>query len=69
MIDPIPRADDADTAEQARSVDDGIDESSVLLGEFGDNVEADAGDVLEQQLAVSGDEDERPPVSRPRVAT
>ena len=60
MIDPIPHADDGDVAEQARSVDDDIDESEGVTGELRENWNADAGDLLEQQVAVPGDGEEQP---------
>jgi hypothetical protein len=60
MIDPIPHADDGDVAEQARSVYDDVDESEGLTGELRENSNADAGDLLEQQVAVPGDGEEQP---------
>jgi hypothetical protein len=60
MIDPIPHADDGDVAEQARSVDDDIDESEGVTGELRENWNADAGDLLEQQVAVPRDGEEHP---------
>lgn len=64
MIEPIPPADEADIAEQARFVDDGIDdECDPAPVELGENRDADAGDVLDQQLSVSGDDDDHPPAA------
>ena len=63
MIEPIPPADEADIAEQARPVDAGIDECDVGPDELGENRDADAGDVLDQQRSVSGDDDDHPPAA------
>ena len=50
---PIPPADKADIAEQARLVDAGIDElCDVVPDELGETRDADAGDALDQQRAV-----------------
>ncbi len=48
MIDPLPPADEADIAEQARPVDAGIDECDVVPDELVENRDADAGDVLDR---------------------
>ena len=37
MIEPLPPADEADIAEQARPVDAGIDECEVVPDELGEN--------------------------------
>ncbi|MBI3217690.1 MAG: hypothetical protein HYZ38_28105 [Mycobacterium sp.] len=59
MTEPIPSADEADLAEQSRSVDDDVDENDSLTADYDSPAEADIGDVLEQRLAVSDGEDER----------
>lgn len=51
MIDPIPQADDADIAEQARFVDDVI-EGDEPPGDLGTSWNADLGDLVEQRLAI-----------------
>jgi hypothetical protein len=62
-MEPIPHADEADVAEQARSVEDGLEEGGDEVegpaGELGDGPTADVADVLEQHVAVSAGEDER----------
>jgi hypothetical protein len=68
VIEPIPPADEADMAGQARLVDDGIDECDVVPDELGENRDADAGDMLDQQRSVSGDDDDHPPADG-RAAT
>jgi hypothetical protein len=50
-IEPIPQADDADIAEQARLVDDD-GEDDEPPGDLGASGNADLGDLLEQRLAV-----------------
>jgi hypothetical protein len=60
MIESIPHADATDIAEQDRSVDDDLDEGGYRPSELRDDFNADAADVLEQQLAVLSDDDERP---------
>lgn len=57
-MEPIPHADDADVAEQTRSVDDGLDDGAQPAGDLGADVTADAADVWEQHLAVSANEEE-----------
>jgi hypothetical protein len=57
MTEPIPHADEADIAEQARSVDDGIDQYDSLSGEYGDGQQEDADGGLEGQLAASDFDD------------
>ena len=61
MNEPIPDADEADIAEQARPVDDGIDEPDAVPDEHGETREADAGVLLDQQLVVCGHDDDHPP--------
>lgn len=59
MNEPFPHAGEADIAEQARLVDDGIDdEYDPVPDELGENRDADAGDLLDQQLSVSGHDDD-----------
>ena len=48
MIEPIPHAGEADIAEQARPLDDGIDEYDALPELLCDNQDADATDLLDQ---------------------
>jgi hypothetical protein len=57
VIEPIPHADEADIAKQARAVDDGIDERDTVPDELDENQDADAGDLLEEQLPVSAQDD------------
>jgi hypothetical protein len=68
MIKPIPHADEADIAEQARPVDDGIDECDAVPDELGENRDADAGDLVDQKLSVSGQDDDHPPAAGHAVA-
>jgi hypothetical protein len=63
MIEPVPHADDADIAEQARTVDDGIDECDALPDVLVESRDADAGDLLDQKLSVSGQDDDHPPAA------
>lgn len=63
VIEPIPRADEADIAEQARPVDDGIEECDALPDSLGDSWDADATDVFDQKLSVSGQDDDHPPAT------
>jgi hypothetical protein len=63
MIGSIPHGDEADIAEQARPIDDGIDECDAAPDLLGENRDADATDVLDQKLAVFGQDDDRPPAA------
>lgn len=69
MIKPIPHADEADIAEQTRPVDDGIDECDTVPDQLGENQDADAADLLDQKLSVSGQDDDDPPAAGRAVAT
>jgi hypothetical protein len=68
MIEPIPHADEADIAEQTRPVDDGIDECDTVPDQLGENQDADAADLLDQKLSVSGQDDDDPPAAGRAVA-
>ena len=68
MIEPIPNADEADTAEQARPADGGIEEHRPLPDVLGNNPDADAADIFEQQLSVSSQDDDHPPAADRAVA-
>jgi hypothetical protein len=63
MIEPIPDADEADVAEQTRPVDDDVDGWDAVPDELGDDHNADAGDALDQRLAIAADDDDHPPAS------
>ncbi len=63
MIESIPHADEADIAEQARPVDDDLEECNGLPGALGDNREADVADLFDQKLSVSGHDDDHPPTA------
>ena len=63
MIESIPHADEADIAEQARPVGDGIEECDTLPDALGDNRDADVADLIDQKLSVSGQDDDHPPVA------
>ncbi len=60
VIEPIPDADEADVAEQARPVDDDIEECDALPDALGDNWNADASDLFYQKLSVSVQDDDHP---------
>ncbi len=60
MIEPIPHADEADIAEQTRPVDDGIEEYDASPDALGDGWDADATDLFDQKLSVSGHDDDHP---------
>jgi hypothetical protein len=60
VIEPIPRADDADIAEQARRVDDDIEEGDASPEPLGHNWDADIADLLDQRLSVSCRDDDDP---------
>jgi hypothetical protein len=68
LNEPIPHADEADLAGQARMVDDGIDECDAVPDELGENRDADAGDLPDRQRPVSGQDNDHPPVARPAAA-
>ena len=67
MIEPIPNADKADIAEQARSVDDD-EQCDALPDLLGDNRDADIAEIFDQKLYVSGHDDDHPPATRHAVA-
>jgi hypothetical protein len=60
VIEPIPDADAADVAEQARPVDDDIEQCDALPDLLGDNRDADTADLFDQKLSVSGQDDDHP---------
>lgn len=57
--EPIPQADDADLAEQARPVDDDVDESDSLADDYGDAGESDTGTMDDQRPMGYGTEEGR----------
>jgi len=57
MTDPIPQADEADLAEQARPVEEEIDEYGSVSGEYEDAQAEDADGGVERQPAASGFEE------------
>ena len=65
VIEPIPHADEAEIAEQARPVDDGIEECRPLPKCLGENPDADAADAFE---SVWGQNDDHPPAAGRAVA-
>jgi hypothetical protein len=73
MTEPIPHADEADLAEQARLAYDDLayddladfdsppdEDGGAYEGDRGGDPEADVGDIVEQRQAVWSAEDERP---------
>jgi hypothetical protein len=60
VIEPIPHADDTDVAEQARPVDDDIEEGDASPEPLGHNWNAGVADLLDQRLSVSCRDDDDP---------
>lgn len=67
MIEPIPHAEEADIAEQARSVDDD-EQRDALPDLLGDNWDTDIADPSDQKLSVSGHDDDHPATSHSGAA-
>jgi hypothetical protein len=63
VIEPIPHADEADVAEQARPVEYHIEQCDALPDLLGDNRDAETADHLDQRLPVSSHHDDHPPAA------
>ena len=63
MIEPIPHADEADVAEQARPVGYHIEQCDALPDLLGDNRDAETADHFDQRLRVPSHPDDHPPAA------
>jgi len=63
-----PRCVSAQPAEQARPVDDDIEQCDALPDLLGDNRDADTADLFDQKLSVSGQDDDHPTAARHTAA-
>jgi hypothetical protein len=60
VIEPIPHADEADIAEQARRVDDDIERWTRHSDLLDDNRDADVADLFDHKLSVPRNVDDHP---------
>jgi hypothetical protein len=63
MIEPMPHADEADIAEQARPGENAIDEYDAIPDKPGENQDGDVGGLLDQKLLVFGHDEDHPPAA------